>query len=159
LGKGTGNASPTVLHLKAGDTGNYWTTDGIEIWAPFDHAECNNPNANPNALSYVLSIKIGNCTIVLGGDADTNTWEDIYKKRKGVFPKVNLLKASHHGRRSGYHYESVKAMNPDLTVLSVGELTKKDDATASYERFNKGSYSTLDHGNIIAKCWDNGLSI
>jgi hypothetical protein len=30
------------------------------------------------------------------------------------------------------------------------------DFDASYERFNKGSYSTLDHGNIIAKCWDNG---
>ena len=77
-------------------------------------------------------------------ETNITTWEEIHKKRKGVFPKVNLLKASHHDGPSGYHYESVKAMNPDLTVLSVGELKKKDDASASYERFNKGS----DHARL-----------
>ncbi len=48
-------------------------------------------------------------------------------------------------------------MNPDLTILSVAELKAKDDASASYERFSdKGCYSTLDHGNIIARCWVDG---
>ncbi len=48
-------------------------------------------------------------------------------------------------------------MNPDLTVVSVGELKAKDDASASYERFsNKGCYSTVDHGDIIARCWVDG---
>ena len=69
----------------------------------------------------------------------------------------NLLKASHHGRKSGYHMESVKSINPDLTVVSVGELKAKEDATASYERYsNKGCYSTLDHGDIIARCFIDG---
>jgi hypothetical protein len=49
-----------------------------------------------------------------------------------------------------------KAMNPDVTILSVGELKSKDDASGSYERFsNKGCHSTLDHGDIRATCWED----
>jgi competence protein ComEC len=155
LRRSTGT-NPTVLRLKAGDTNNFWTTDGIEIWAPFDHKYYNDPNSDPNALSYVLLIRVGACNILLGGDATEATWKEIYERRKGQFPKIHLLKASHHGRKSGYHMESVKAMNPDVTILSVGELKSKDDASGSYERFsNKGCHSTLDHGDIRATCWED----
>jgi competence protein ComEC len=152
-----GPSNPTVLNLTAGDTGDFWTGDGIQIWAPFDHRHENEPGCDPNALSYVLFIQVGKCNIVLGGDATEETWCEIFKRRQGVFPKVHLLKASHHGRKSGYHVDSVKAMNPDVTILSVGELKAKDDASASYERFSiKGCHSTVGHGNIVAKCWEDG---
>jgi hypothetical protein len=149
--------NPTVLRLTAGATGDFYSGDGISIWAPFDQRHATNPNADPNAVSYVLFFQIGKCNVVLGGDATVETWEEIYRRRGGVFPKVHLLKASHHGRKSGYHLESVKAMKPDVTIVSVGELKGKDDAAASYERFSiKGCYSTVEHGDIIAKCWSDG---
>jgi len=70
---------------------------------------------------------------------------------------VHLLKASHHGRKSGYHREVIKAMNPDVTILSVGEPKAKDDAAASYARYSvKGCHSTVNHGDIIARCWSDG---
>jgi competence protein ComEC len=148
--------NPKVLQLTAGATGDYYTADGIEIWAPFDHRHEANPAADPNALSYVLFIRVGKCNIVLGGDATIEMWEEIYKRRNGQFPKVHLLKASHHGRKSGYHMQSVRAMSPDVTILSVGELKAKDDAAASYERFSiKGCHSTVDHADIIATCWQD----
>src|SRR3989442_8082381 len=85
-------------------------------------------------------------------------WKELYRRFNGKMPKIHLLKASHHGRKSGYHIESVKSMSPDLTVVSVGECKGKDDASASYERFsNKGCFSTVDHGNMIARCWENGV--
>lgn len=146
---------PTVLHLTHGLEGNYWTQDGIHIWAPFDHSECNNEDADPNGLSYLLRVRFGESDVILGGDATIETWEELYKQYK--LPKIGLLKASHHGRKSSYHMESVKAMNPDLTIVSVGELKPKDDASASYERFSKvGCYSTVDHGDIIARCYVDG---
>jgi len=149
-------SNPTVLHLTHGDQGDYWTIDGIHIWAPFDHSHQNDPDADPNGLSYLLRIIVGKCDILLGGDATAETWEALYK-RYNPLPKITLLKASHHGRKSGYHMESIKAMNPDLTIMSVGELKAKDDASASYERFSKqGCYSTLDHGDITARCWVDG---
>jgi beta-lactamase superfamily II metal-dependent hydrolase len=152
--------SPTVLHLTIGAKGDFYTPDGISVWAPFDHLQENNADCSPNDLSYLLHIQFGQCSVVLGGDTTAETWEKLYdalKSRGDSFRKVNLLKASHHGRKSGYHMESVKSMNPDLTVVSVGELKAKDDATASYERLsNKGCYSTLDHGDIIARCFIDG---
>lgn len=148
---------PTVLRLTYGATGNFWTEDGISIWSPVDRRHCKNPDANPNALSYVLLFQVGKCNIVIGGDATEEMWDELYKKWGGRSIKIHLLKASHHGRKSGYHREVVKAMNPDVTILSVGELKAKDDATASYEFFSlKGCHSTLDHGDIVAKCWSDG---
>lgn len=72
-------------------------------------------------------------------------------------PKIHLLKASHHGRKSGYCWQAVKAMSPDYTVVSVGKLLKKDDAFASYEKYStKGCFSTRFEGTITARCWLDG---
>lgn len=155
LRKSTGN--PTVLRLTYGAVGDFWSQDGISIWCPWDRRHALNASANPNALSYVLRFEVGKCTIVIGGDATEEMWDEFYKKHGKQLPKVHLLKASHHGRKSGYHREAVKAMNPDVTILSVGELKAKDDAAASYECFStKGCFSTVDHGDIVAKCWSDG---
>ncbi len=150
-------SNPTVLRLTHGANGNFWTEDGIYIWSPVDHRHSKNAAANPNDLSYVLLFQVGKCNVVIGGDATEEMWEALYKKWGGFKMKIHLLKASHHGRKSGCHREIVKAMNPDVTILSVGELKAKDDAEASYERYSvKGCYSTLDYGDIIAKCWSDG---
>lgn len=144
--------NPTVLRLKNGSHDQFYTDDGFTIWAPFDSDGWDNPDANPNDFSYVLHIQFGQCSIVLGGDLPAEKWAKLHN-----FPKVHLLKPSHHGRKSGYDRESVKSMNPDVSVVSVGELKGKDDASASYERFSaRGCYSTVDHGDIIATCWEDG---
>jgi competence protein ComEC len=147
----------TILNLTRGASADFYAQDGINIWAPADYKHCQNPNAEPNALSYVLCMGVGNCRVVFGGDADISVWEEMHAFCGGKFPKVHLLKASHHGRKSGYHMPSVRAMNPDVTILSVGELKAKDDADASYEKYsNKGCHSTLEHGDIVARCWSYG---
>jgi len=66
----------------------------------------------------VLLFQVGKCNIVIGGDATEEMWEALYKKWGGFNMKIHLLKASHHGRKSGYYREIVKAMNPDVTILS-----------------------------------------
>jgi hypothetical protein len=156
-------AEPDVRASKSGLNTNHTavhfidTQDGISVWAPFGHDHETDPNASPNDFSYLLSIQIGKCQIVLGGDTDEATWKKLYDRYQGNLPKIQLLKASHHGRKSGYHMPSARAMNPDLTVVSVGELKDKHDAAASYEKFsNKGCYSTIDQGDIIARCWVDG---
>jgi beta-lactamase superfamily II metal-dependent hydrolase len=151
-------SNPTVLRLtNNGNRADFYQQDGIYIWAPIDHSEKDNADADPNALSYILCIVVGQCRVLLGGDATVETWKALYEANGGKLLKIHLLKASHHGRKSGYHVDSVKAMNPDLTVLSVGELKRKDDAEASYEKFsNKGCFSTVDHGTIRARCWGDG---
>jgi len=145
-----------VLRLKQNQEGDFYSADGISIWAPFQNTEKDNPDADPNCFSYVLSILFGECRIVLGGDLPSNLWDKLAADNEGKLPKAHLLKASHHGRKSGYSLNAVKAMDPDVTVCSVGELHSKHDANASYERFSeKGCFSTVDHGTIIATCWED----
>lgn len=151
-------AAPKVLRPTIGTRADFYQQDGIHIWAPFDHRHKDDTEADPNDLSYVLCISIGQCNILLGGDAPIAIWQELLTRGKGKLPKIHLLKASHHGRKSGYDRESVKAMNPDYTVLSVGEIKDKHDASASYEQFsNFGCFSTVDHGNITARCHENGV--
>lgn len=152
-----GKTDTKVLFLAAGDQGHYYSEDGITVWAPWSHDAQNDPNADPNDLSYVLHVQFQQCSILLGGDLSEARWEQLYAGWKGRFPKINLLKPSHHGRKSGYHRPSVQAMAPDVSVVSVGDLKKKHDATASYEALCKeGCFSTVDHGTIIATCWADG---
>lgn len=146
-----------VLKLSNGAKGEYYANDGISIWAPWDGSEKDNPEADPNCFSYALGIDFHKCYIVLGGDLPSEKWEDLVRGNNGTLPKVNLLKASHHGRKSGYSREAVKAMRPDVTICSVGELHPKHDAAASYENYSsKGCFSTVDHGSIVATCWADG---
>ena len=146
-----------LLKLQQGSSGKFYTDDGISIWAPFENTKSADPDADPNYFSYVLQIQHGECSIVLGGDLSTELWDKLVEQQDDALPKVHLLKASHHGRKSGYSLNAVKAMAPDVTICSVGELHHKHDASASYERFStNGCYSTIDHGTIVASCWLDG---
>jgi beta-lactamase superfamily II metal-dependent hydrolase len=150
-------STPKALFYKAGDVNKYYDEDGVSIWAPFDHDQSVSEDDKINLLSYILYIVYGNCAVLLGGDSLSETWEAIYDAAKGELPKIGLLKAPHHGRKSGYYGPAIKATAPDYTVVSVGKLRKKDDAFASYEKYSgKGCFSTRFEGNITAFCFSSG---
>jgi competence protein ComEC len=155
--------SPTVLFLERGQENDFYTGDGVRIWAPKSNRVGNETPSDINDLSYVLRIQFGNCWILLGGDAPMHVWQSFHEEFKesdafgGEYPKIHLLKAPHHGRKSAYDRQSVESMNPDVTIVSVGELAAKDDATAGYEKYsNAGCFSTRDHGDLTARCWQDG---
>jgi competence protein ComEC len=154
--------SPKALFYHKGEENQYYTGDGARVWAPASNSP-SNKCSELNALSYVLRIQFGACRILLGGDAPVSVWEGFHQEFTGSpdfgykYPKVNLFKAPHHGRKSGYHWPSVKSMGPDVTVVSVGELAAKDDASDNYTKYsNAGCFSTRDYGNLSAQCWEDG---
>jgi competence protein ComEC len=153
-------ASPTdpkAVFYELNDQLDYFKGDGIRIWAPFTNRPNNDEVSDVNELSYVLAIEFGICRILLGGDAPISVWEDLYERFGHQYPKVNLLKAPHHGRKSGYHWQSVKSMSPDVSIVSVGELLDKHDAFASYEKYSvNGCFSTREQGDLTALCWEDG---
>lgn len=145
----------TVLKLRRGAKNQYYSEDGIKILAPtYELEKQAKDEDNYNISSYVLLIEYGACKIILGGDAEEPVWKDIYHKFPDEFLKVNLLKASHHGRKSGYYQPAVKAMSPQYTVISVGKKTETD-ASDLYGQYSK-VFSTRYHGTITAKCWLDG---
>jgi len=101
----------------------------------------------------VLKITYADRSIVLGGDATADeTWATIYPQLD--LSGIAVLKASHHGRKTGYHGPSVKEMSPWLTITSVGE--KEHDATESYRRYSTYTVSLRNSGDIQITIEDSG---
>ncbi len=75
-----------------GAAGDFWTEDGVELWAPtpiLERAAVEREQAN--IISMVLKISFAGRSIVLGGDATADeTWPAIYPtlNMKGI----NVLK-------------------------------------------------------------------
>ncbi len=145
---------PKNLGQYQGATGSYWTEDGVEIWAPTPDLEDRAVElGEPNVLSMVLKISYAGRTILLGGDATRDeTWPAICSSI--AVAKVDVLKASHHGRKTGYYQPAVKQMSPWLTITSVGE--KAYDATESYRRYSDYTVSLRQSGDIRITVQDDG---
>jgi len=138
---------PTSLRLYTAQTGQFWTDDGVAIWAPSPALERKAEEIDePNAISMVLSVTFAGRTVVLGGDATTDeSWPDIWG-RVQLPTNISVLKASHHGRKTGYHQQSVQVLSPWLTITSVGQA--EHDATESYRRYSDYTVSLRDAGDI-----------
>lgn len=121
--------------------------DGIEILSPTpDIARAANANDKHNNHSYVLRITYAGISIILGGDSESEIWDDLVNTY-GAGLKCHVLKASHHGRDSGYHQPAVKLMDPELTVVSVGKKPPTD-ASHKYTNYSGKVLSTRWSGNI-----------
>jgi competence protein ComEC len=137
------------------EAGSFWNQDeaggmgdGLHILAPtMELKNAANLSGDTNAHSYVLWLEYAGIKVMLGGDATFDVWQYLFDTH-GAHLKCHVLKASHHGRDSGYHQEAVKAMSPEYTIVSVG--TKPDtDASNKYRQYSPNVWSTRWRGNII----------
>lgn len=149
------NSSPTVLRLYCDQIGSFWNQgdgyadpgDDIEILHPnLDTLNSIQDSENINNLSYVLRVTLGKVRIILAGDAESTVWDDLVA-RYGDDLKCDVLKASHHGRDSGYHAEAMSLMKPQYTIVSVGKKPETD-ASNKYRRYSANVWSTRWKGNI-----------
>ncbi len=153
--RGSPNGSPKVLRKYCGDKGTFWNQDpdgvdggdGIDILHPNPATlRAIQDSDNVNDLSYVLRVTLGGVKIVLAGDAEEVVWDDLVK-RYGSGLKCTVLKASHHGRDSGYHDRAVELMKPQYTIVSVGKKPETD-ASDKYRKHSENVWSTRWKGNI-----------
>lgn len=153
---------PTVLFNYRGDKNKFWNMDdaggagdGLHILAPTRKLTNDaNEAEDPNAHSYVIWFEYAGIKVVLGGDATEEVWKSIHATY-GKSLKCHVLKASHHGRDTGYHQPAVEAMAPQYTIVSVG---KKPDTDASnkYRQYCENVWSTRWRGDIVLTIQPNG---
>jgi competence protein ComEC len=129
--------------------------DNIEILSPTpDLVRACNAAGKSNSLSFVLRFRHADRSVLLPGDAEDDAWE-IMTGLYGNALKSDFLKASHHGRDSGYNLSAVQLISPLLTFVSVGR--KPDtDASSKYRQQCPRVASTRYHGNIELQIHDNG---
>lgn len=132
-------------------------TNGDNLWILSTTKELKdaaNKNNDINGHSYVLWFEYAGIKVVFGGDATEPIWESIYNKYgKGL--KCHILKASHHGRDSGYYQPAVEAMSPEYTIVSVGKKPESD-ASNKYRNYCDNVWSTRWKGNIRLEIYDDG---
>jgi len=154
--RGSTGGNPTSLRLYAGQQGQFWTEDGIQILSPslqLEQKAVQLQKSNVISMAFMISYKGVN--VVLGGDATAEeSWPDIVSRL--ALPGIAVLKASHHGRKSGYYQPAVKAMSPWLTITSVGQT--EHDATESYRQYSNYTVSLRDAGDIRIQINDDGTS-
>lgn len=149
--------APKALVKRQGNQGQYWTEDEVEIWAPTDGLVKTAVEKNDqNILSSVLKVSHAGRSILLGGDATgAESWPAIYPGLD--MSGIDVLKASHHGRNSGYYYPAVKEMAPWLTITSVGDL--QHDATKKYRQYSEHTVSMRKVGDIVITIEDDGTLV
>ncbi len=152
--RGSTSDNPRSPHKHAGATGDFWTEDGLEFWAPTADLEATAVESDePNVLSMIIKVSYMGRSILFGGDATRDqTWPAIYPEldMKGI----DVLKASHHGRKTGCYGPAVKEMSPWLTITSVGEA--EHDATDTYRRYSEHTVSLRKCGDIKITIDDTG---
>jgi beta-lactamase superfamily II metal-dependent hydrolase len=135
---------------------DFWGPDGIEILAPNDDLiSIAKEKNNQNIMSYVFLIRYGQTKIILGGDAEADTWKYLAENKSDLLKDVSILKASHHGRDSGYYESALEIMQPKCTIVSVGKKPNTD-ASNKYRKHSENVWSTRWKGNIVFECEDNG---
>ncbi len=106
-----------------------------------------------NIISTVLRITYVGRTILLGGDATADeSWPAMMQSSE--IGEVDVLKASHHGRKTGFYRKAARAMSPWLTITSVGQ--EEYDATESYRRYSTHTVSLRESGDIRITIQDDG---
>lgn len=144
----------TIIRPEEGSEADYYTEDGITVLAPNEEL-IEAAKTNANEMSYVLLIKHRGKKIILGGDAEEATWEYLLENYSDELKNIDILKAAHHGRDSGYYQPAVKHMSPTVTIVSVGKKPKTD-ASNKYRQYCDNVWSTRWKGNIVFEISDGG---
>lgn len=110
-------------------------------------------NPKPNFFSYLILIDYCGFKTVLGGDVTEDYWKDLWdwletnESAKEIFKNIHVLKASHHGRKTGrcgweengvYKRDFLNWMDPEYVIISVGKKPENCDATDWYRKRPNG---------------------
>lgn len=92
--------------------------------------------SNKNNFSSIIVLKLGNAKVVVCGDNEKESFENLMKQTdfKEAVKNAWVLVAPHHGRESGYYEEFVDLVKPDMTIISDKSGV---DTSASQKYTNK----------------------
>ncbi|GAB3897391.1 hypothetical protein GCM10028803_15840 [Larkinella knui] len=142
-----------------------WNEDEIQILSPsselitYAHTKQDGTKRSGeavclNEISSVLLMKVNARKIVFAADAEGKAWEEIISKKRKEIENVHILKASHHGRESGFNEEAVKIMNPEYILFSNStDADKNHGAEKLYKKAAPKAQilKTSIYGNLIAE--------
>ncbi|WP_291649050.1 ComEC/Rec2 family competence protein [Clostridium sp.] len=124
----------------------------VDIFSPLS-----NSYADINNYSPIIKISYGNTSFLFTGDAEELSENEVLNA--GFDLKCDVLKIGHHGSSSSTSENFLKASNPSIAVISVGEDNTYGHPTDTVlSRLKKTKvYRTDINGNIVIT--SDGLSL
>ena len=86
----------------------------------------------PNANSVIVRLEYGDFSMLLPGDAETQTEQRLIER--GIDVSAKVLKVAHHGSKYATSEDFIKHVNPEVAIISDGE----------YNRYGHPSQDVLD---------------
>jgi competence protein ComEC len=104
-----------------------------------------------NDASIVARVVLGEISVLLTGDAERNSEEEILAS--GQTLKSHILKVGHHGSRTSTSDEFLQAISPEVSVIMVGEGNRyghpHNEIIELLHEFGTEIYRTDIHGHIV----------
>lgn len=106
-----------------------------------------NTHDNDNDNSLVFLMRYHDLSFLFTGDISKKTEMEIIRKE---FFSADVLKVSHHGSKTGTSLEFLKAVNPEIAVISTNGMYNHpaSEVTDLLKQFNIAIFSTKEEGNI-----------
>jgi beta-lactamase superfamily II metal-dependent hydrolase len=122
---------------------------GLKIRTFLDD-ECATSNINNHSIITVL--EYANSKIVICGDNESCSYNKLLEQDnfKNTIKDADILVASHHGRKSGYHKEFFELVNPRATIISDNQRGSTD-FTDTYSRKSRGCKNVFKDDTQITK--------
>ena len=122
----------------------------IDVLAPFSES-----NSNLNNVSAVVRITYGKTVMLFTGDAEHVIENQLLNS--GI--DADVLKVGHHGAGSASSSSFIKAVSPDIAVISVGEGNSyghpHEDTLAILNEVGADIYRTDEQGTIVVTADQN----
>lgn len=108
--------------------------------------------SEPNAASIVLKVQYGEVSFLLTGDAEASLEKSMIKK---FDLKSTVLKAGHHGSATSSSAAFIRAVQPEVTILSYGKNNTYGHPTpvvvTRLKKAHSEIYATAELGDIVVK--------
>src|SRR5699024_3619517 len=118
------------------------------------HIEIFNPSdltGNYNNDSIVMKATYGDVSFMLTGDVEKSGEKRMVGSGSDL--SSTILKAGHHGSNTSSTEEFVKAVSPEVVIMSYGKDNKYNHPNGStldiFNKFDVPMYGTEPHGTII----------
>lgn len=152
--------SSSVIRTRAGETIRISPDVSLYVlWPPASYYKPDDPNAN----SYVMIFSDRQNDILFTGDATPDVLSEIAKDP--VFDTaddIEILKVPHHGSYNGLTDEFLAAVNPELSVISVGAENNYGHPSkrvlGMFDKRSEPYLTTAGEGSIVIIFGDNEWS-
>ncbi len=108
---------------------------------------------NPNDLSLAVRIDIGESSVLLTADIETEAERQMLEAQISL--KADLLKVAHHGGNSSSSEAFIREVSPKIAVISVGQGNKHGHPHAEplrcLEKYGVEIYRTDELGTIVCR--------